>query len=61
MFRYCCYVKLLLLLYIYIYIYIFTILSAIVQGVLEAGRIDAPYAHDDGRKWTLSDQMLAYC
>ena len=27
-----------------------TILSAIVQGVLMTGRIDGPYALDDGRK-----------
>ena len=39
----------------------FTILSAIVQGVLGSGRIDAPYALDDGRKWTLSEQIPAYC
>ena len=38
----------------------FTILSAIVQGVLGPGRIDAPYALDVGRKWTLSEQLLDY-
>ena len=39
----------------------FTILSAIVQGVLWHGRIDGPYTLDVGRKCTLSEQLLAYC
>ena len=39
----------------------FTILSAIVQGVLGTVRIEEPYALDDGRKWSISDQMLTYC
>ena len=40
---------------------VFTILSAVVQGVLKPGSIDGPNAMDVGRKWTLSKQMLAYC
>ena len=36
-----------------------TILSAIVQGVLMTGRIDGPYALNDSRKWTLSEQIYA--
>ena len=38
----------------------FTILSAAVQGVLEPGRIEMPYALNVVRKWTFSKQMLAY-
>ena len=39
----------------------FTILSAAIQGVIVPGRIEKPYALDVGRKWTLSEQFLAYC
>ena len=39
----------------------YLLLSAIVQGVLGTGRIEGPYALDDGRKKTLSEQLLAYC
>ena len=38
-----------------------TILSAVIQGVLEPEHIDGPYTLDVGRKWTLSKQILVYC
>ena len=39
----------------------FTILSAVVLGVLVPMRIDGPYALEVGRKRTLSEQLLVYC
>ena len=57
---YVCYVCMLCMYVMYV-CYVFTILTAIVQGVLEPGRIDVPYALDAGRKWTLSEQILTYC